>query len=148
MRDIMDRRELLGVLSAGAAGLVAFHGGQAHADLGGPYDDPIKALGECAKLCDEAAGHCLDELRKGGRHAEHHTKAHEAAMDCRAFCALAATLTARRSPMARYAHMGAVAACRACAEACESCYDDIMKQCARSARVCERLCRQMASNAG
>ena len=115
----MDRRELLGVLSAGAAGLVALSGGQARADLDGPHDDPIKTLGECAKICDEAAHHCLDELRKGGKHAEDHAKAHEAAMDCRAFCVLAATLMARKSPMARYAHMGAVAACRECAEACD-----------------------------
>jgi hypothetical protein len=144
MRDIMDRRELLGVLSAGAAGLVALSGGQARADQEGPHDDPIKALGECAKICDEAARHCLDELRMGGTRAEKHTKAHEAAMDCRAFCALAATLMARKSPMAKYAHMGAVAACRECAEACEGCYDEIMKECAQTCRMTEKLCRRMA----
>ena len=62
----MDRRELLGVLGAGAAGLVALSGGQARADHEGPRDDPVKTLGELAKLCDEAAAHCLDELRRGG----------------------------------------------------------------------------------
>ena len=120
----MDRRELLGVLGAGAAGLVALGGGQARADHEGPHDDPIKTLGECAKACDEAAHHCLDELRKGGQHAEDHAKAHEAAMDCQAFCVLTATLMARKSPMAKYAHLGAVAACRDCAEACEGCHDE------------------------
>jgi hypothetical protein len=144
LRDIMDRRELLGVLGAGAAGLVALDGGQARADQEGPHDDPIKTLGECAKICDEAARHCLDEYRHGGKHAEDHTRANKAAMDCRDFCVLAAKLMARKSPMARYAHMGAVAACRACAEASEHCYDEVMKECARQTRICERMCRRLA----
>ena len=143
----MDRRQLLGVLSASAAGLVALGGGQALADLEEPYDDPIKTLGECAKICDEAANHCLDELRKGGKHAEAHAKTHEAVMDCQAFCVLTATLMARKSPMAKYAHQGAVAACRKCAVACEACRDGIMKECAILCRVCEKICHQIVVSA-
>ena len=140
----MDRRQLLGVLSASAAGLVALGGGQALADLEEPYDDPIKTLGECAKICDEAANHCLDELRKGGKHAEAHAKTHEAVMDCQAFCVLTATLMARKSPMAKYAHLGSVAACRDCAAACEDCQHSIMKECAKLCRECEKYCSRMA----
>ena len=147
MRDIMDRRELLAVLGAGAAGLVALRGGQAHAGIEGPHADHIKTLGECAKICDEAAQHCLDELRKGGKHAEAHAKAHEAVMDCQAFCVLTATLMARKSPMAKYAHQGAVAACRKCAVACEACHDGIMKECAILCRVCEKICHQIVVSA-
>ena len=143
----MDRRQLLGVLSASAAGLVALGGGQAFADLEEPYDDPIKTLGECAKICDEAANHCLDELRKGGKHAEAHAKTHEAVMDCQAFCVLTATLMARKSPMAKYAHQGAVAACRKCAVACEACHNGIMKECAILCRVCEKICHQIVVSA-
>ncbi len=140
----MDRRELLGVLSAGAAGLVALRGVPARADLEGPPVDPIKTLGECAKACDEAASHCLDELRKGGKHAEDHARAHKAVMDCQAFCVLAATLMARKSPMVKYAHQGAIAACRDCVTACEGCYGRIMRDCVKACRMCEKICTQMA----
>ncbi len=140
----MDRRELLAVLGAGAAGLVALRGGQAHAGNEGPHDDHIETLGECARMCDEAAQHCLDELRKGGKHAEDHARAHKAAMDCRAFCTLTATLMARKSPMAKYAHLGSVAACRDCAAACEDCQHSIMKECAKLCRECEKFCSRMA----
>lgn len=142
----MDRRELLGILGAGAAGLVAWPGGRARADFEGPHDDHIKTLGECAKACDEAARHCLDELYKGGKHAEDHARAHEAAMDCQAFCVLTATLMARKSPMAKHAHLGAVAACGKCASACEGCQDVIMKECAQACRVCEKICRQVVAS--
>jgi len=140
----MDRRELLGVLGAGAAGFAVLGGGQARADHEGHHDEHIKTLGECAKVCNQSAHHCLDQLKKGGPHAEHHAKAHEAAMDCQAFCVLTATLMARSSPMARYAHSACADACRDCAAACEGHQDDIMKECVKSCRECEKMCRQMA----
>ena len=71
-------------------------------------------------------------------------KAHEAAMDCQAFYALTATLTARSSPMAKYAHGACADACRDCAAACEGHQDEIMKECVKACRDCEKLCRQMA----
>jgi hypothetical protein len=141
----MDRRELLGLLGTGAAGLVALRGGEARADHEGPRYDHIKRLGECAKICDDVAHFCLDELRKGGKHADDHAKAHEAAMDCQAFCALAATLMARRSPRAKYAIQGAAASCGDCATACEVCRDNLMRECIRICRECEEMCRRMAA---
>jgi hypothetical protein len=145
MRDIMDRRELLGVLGVGAAGLVALRTSQAHADDEETHDDPVKTLGECAKLCDEVAHHCLDELRQGGSHADLHDKAHEAAMDCQAFCVLTATLMARKSPVAKYAHLGSAAACANCADACEGRQGNIMKECVKICRECEKLCRRLSA---
>ena len=71
----MVRRELLGVLSAGAAGLVALSGATARGDEGHEHDGHIKILNECAKVCNEASHHCLGEVKKGGPHAEHHAKA-------------------------------------------------------------------------
>ena len=141
----MERRELLGILGAGAAGLVAMSGGTANAAPEGPHDGHIKTIGECAKVCNEAAHHCLSELKKGGgAHAEHHAKSHEAAMDCQEFCTLAATLTARSSPMAKYAHQACADACRDCAAACEGQQDAIMKECVKACRDCEKVCRSMA----
>ena len=141
----MDRRELLGVLGASAAGLVAVGGGTARADGHDPHehDGHIKTIGDCAKVCNEAAHHCLTELKKGGPHAEHHAKAHEAAMDCQAFCVLTATLVARSSPYAKYAHGACADACRDCAAACEGHQDEVMKRCAEACRKCEEVCRQM-----
>jgi hypothetical protein len=138
----MDRRELLGVL--GAASLVAMSGGTANAAPEGPHDGHIKTIGECAKVCNEAAHHCLTEVKKGGPHAEHHAKSLEAAMDCQEFCTVAATLTARSSPMAKYAHQACADACRDCAAACEGQQDAIMKECVKACQDCEMLCRTMA----
>jgi hypothetical protein len=142
----MDRRKMLGVLSAGAAGLVALGGGSARADHEHERDEHIKTIGECAKACNEAAHHCLGEVKKGGPHAEHHAKAHEAAIDCQAFCTLTAALTARSSPMAKYAHAACADACRDCAAACEGHQDDIMKECVKACRACETVCRHMAGS--
>ena len=79
-----------------------------------------------------------------GEHREHHAKAHELAMDCQAFCVLAATLMARSSPLARFAHQACAEACGCCAEECEKGQGEIMKNCATRCRECEQTCRAMA----
>ncbi len=143
----MDRRELLGVLSAGAAGMVAMGGATAQAAKAGPHDEHIKTIGECAIACNEAAHHCLSELRKGSaKHAGHHATAHEAAMDCQAFCTLTATLTARQSPFAKYAHQACADACRDCAAACQGQEDAVMKECVTACLECEKMCRRMSAS--
>jgi hypothetical protein len=144
-RNSMVRRELLGVLSAGAAGLVALGGATARGDEGHEHDGHIKILNECGKVCNEASRHCLGEVKKGGPHAEHHAKAHEAAMDCQAFCTLTAALMARSSPMAKYAHAACADACRDCAVACEGHQDAIMKECVQACHDCEKVCRPMGA---
>ena len=139
----MDRRELLGVMGAGAAGLVAM-GGTARADH--EHSGQTKIMNDCATACNEAAHHCLGELAKGGSgHAAHHAKAHEAAMDCQEFCKLAATLMARTSPMAKYAHEACADACRDCATACEGQSDPVMTACIKSCLECEKACRHMSA---
>ena len=140
----MDRRDLLSALGAGAAGLVALSGGTARADQEQEHGEHVKTIGECALVCNHAAHHCLGELKKGGPHAEHHATSHEAAMDCQAFCALTATLMARSSPYAKYAHGACADACRDCAAACEAQQDEIMKECVKACHECEKVCRQMA----
>jgi hypothetical protein len=140
----MDRRELLSALGAGAAGLVALSGGTVRADQEQEHGEHVKTIGECALVCNQAAHHCLSELKKGGPHAELHVKSHEAAMDCQAFCALTATLMARSSPYSKYAHRACAEACRDCAAACEGQQDEIMKECVKACHECEKVCRQMA----
>ncbi len=141
----MDRRELLGVLGAGAAGLVAFGGSAARAGAqSDEHEEHIKIIGHCALVCNEAAHHCLEELKKGGPHAAHHVKSHEAAMDCQAFCVLAATMSARRSPMAKYAHAACAEACGDCAAACAGQDAKIMTECAEACLACEKICKSMS----
>jgi hypothetical protein len=145
----MDRREVLSILGAGAAGLVAMGGGSTRADdQEHKLDGHIKTISDCAKFCNEAAHHCLRQLKKGGPLAEYHAAAHEAAMDCQAFCTLTAALMARRSPMAKHAHQACGNACHDCAAACEGHQDDIMKECVTACRDCEKVCRQMAGGPG
>jgi hypothetical protein len=62
---------------------------------------------------------------------------------CQASCVLTATLTARSSPMADYAHKACADACRDCAAACEGHKDDIMTGCVKACRECEEVCRQL-----
>ncbi|WP_337175076.1 four-helix bundle copper-binding protein [Paludisphaera sp.] len=139
----MDRRELLGVLGVGAFGIAAT-GGTARADREGhEHDEHVAMLGRCAKVCNEAARHCLGELKKGGEHQDHHAKAHEATMDCQAFCTLAAALTARSSRMSKYAYAACADACRDCAAACEGQQAEIMQACLKACRECEQMCRQL-----
>ncbi len=143
----MDRRELLGILGAGTAGLVAWGGAAGADDKVHQHDDHIKTIGECAKVCNQAAHHCLTEMSKGSSHAGLHAKAHEATMDCQEFCRVTAALMARTSPMAKYAHRACADACRDCAAACGGHQDEIMTACVQACRECEKVCRQMAEGA-
>lgn len=142
----MDRRELLGLMGVGAVGLVTT-GARGEAVTGHEHDEHIKTIGECVRACNEASRHCLSELKKeSSDHREHHARAHELTMDCQAFCVLAATLMARSSSLAGYAHRACAEACRCCAEECEKGQAEIMKECAKRCRDCEQVCRSMAKS--
>ena len=155
----MDRRELLGWMGASAAGLLA--AGASRASVSDDDDDRehehhehhhehcehMKTIGECIRACNEATQHCLEHLKKdSSEHREHHAKALELTRDCQEFCILAATLTARKSPLAMYAHEACAEACRCCAEECEKSRGEILKGCARKCRECEQVCRTMCKD--
>src|SRR3954468_14861936 len=79
----MDRRELLGMMGIGAAGLIA---NTACGAVAGDQDrhehhEHMKTIGECAMICNGAAHHCLNELKKEkSEHREDHARAHELTM--------------------------------------------------------------------
>ncbi len=148
----MDRRELLGWMGTGAAGLFVASSNEAqaqehepeHDHQGHKHAEHLKILGECIRACNEASHHCLEHLKaRTGEDREHHAKAHELTIDCQAFCVLAATLMARSSPLASYAHQACAEACRCCADECEKGHGEIMKDCATRCRECEQACRNM-----
>lgn len=140
----MERRELLTLLGAGAAGLVA--SGSARAD---DDDDKKKAdhdhmatMGRCAAACNMVTAHCLNEIHKGG--SENSAALGKVATftnDCQTFCIQALTLMARKSPMATYAHKACADACRDCADVCDKSSNEHIKKCAEICRECEKACR-------
>jgi hypothetical protein len=144
----MERREMLGVLGASAAGLVAMSGGNAPAQgqqSGGQGRQGHSIMDECARVCNETAAHCLHQAHQGGNQNQGvHLKAHEATMDCQAFCHLTSALMARKSPYSAYAHQACADACRDCAAACDKGQDETMKRCADVCRRCEEHCRRQA----
>lgn len=146
---MMDRREMLGALGAGAIGLSAL---SAQADdssadacctLDKAHEDCLKACGDCAKACDMTFNHCYNEVAEGKKE---HAKAMRLAADCAAFCGLSACMIAKHSPLM-------VHSCAACAEACRTTAAEVgrfdsqpMKDAARKLHECEQSCRTMVAN--
>jgi hypothetical protein len=155
----MDRRELLGALGAGAAGLLAAGGSaeaqeqnrfQYRSQLDKTHVDCLDACTACAAVCNEASHHCLAQIQKGSTDKDHHARAHHLAMDCATVCAASAALVARQSPLMDLQCNACADACRRCAEECEKDQSDasIMKDCVRICRECERSCREMVRAMG
>jgi hypothetical protein len=143
----MNRREMMGAMGLGAAALT-MSGVAAKAGEGGldeKCEQDLKVMGECAKLCNEVAHHCLEAICKKEGDPEKHAKVHELAMDCAEFCGMSACLMSRQSPLAKYAHEANALACQDLAEACEQHKgSDLVKRCGEQARKCAEVCRQAA----
>ncbi len=151
----MDRRELLGVLGATAAGLAAATGGsafgqdaKAHDHAHGEGDIHARcadACTECEKMCNQAFHHCFKQVQAGKLG---HAKAMHMCVDCGDVCGTAGKLVARMSPLMTHT-------CRACAECCEACIaecekldDPGVKEFVASLRACARSCREMVEAMG
>jgi len=155
----MERREMLGVVGLGAAGLLAA-GRNAEADdasrfkyqsqLDKTHVDCLDACTASAAACNEASHHCWMQLEKGSTDKEHHAHAHHMTADCAAMCAVSAALVARQSPLMDAQCNACADACRRCAEECDKSHANasIMKDCARLCRECEKSCREMVRAMG
>jgi hypothetical protein len=157
-----NRRELIGVLGTGAAGLALLsrhsEAGQdqvAPAVRGQHGHDPrhsamlkecAEACGHCAATCNETFHHCIGQAAAG---KTEHAKMAQMVADCAAFCTLSAAMIARHSALM-------VESCRACAEACRRCAeecsssgpDEHMKNCIAACKKCEESCRNMVKAMG
>jgi hypothetical protein len=144
----MDRRELLGVLGATAAGLAAVTGGTASAQekgehghgKGGIHAQCAEACVDCEKHCNEGFHHCYKQVQAG---KQDYVKAMHLCVDCGDVCSTSGKLVARMSPL--MAHT-----CRACAECCDDCIaaceklnDPEMKEVVKALQTCIRSCREM-----
>jgi len=146
----MERRELLAMLGAGAAGLLMSGSAEAAgADHANDVDhEHLGKIGECALVCNATTHHCLEQLKKeGSENRAIHARALQMTNDCQTFCVQAATLMARSSPLAKYAHQACAEACSECATACEQGQDEMMKKCAEACRACEKACRACCAKA-
>jgi hypothetical protein len=146
----MDRRHMLGLMGAGAAGVLAASGRAARADHEhGKHHEHITMLGKCAMHCAESASHCLDALCKGEGDREAHAKALEMAAGCKEFCSLTAGLLACDNPLKQYAFEGCAHACRDCAAACEKAGGGhVMEACVKMCRECAEHCEKMGKEHG
>jgi hypothetical protein len=146
---IMNRREVLGILGAGAAGLTAYAGSRAAAD--DPHDKHAehfircaKACAECLQECDSCYHHCAGLVIEGHKD---HARTMKLCVDCGEICSAATKLAARLSGLA-------VILCEACAKACDECGaacgkypdDNHMVKCATACRDCAAACRDMIKN--
>jgi Domain of Unknown Function (DUF326) len=157
-----NRRELLGVLGAGATGLAALanRSEAGEQQVAPSADQPIhhdprhaamlkecaEACGHCEAACNETFHHCIAQAAAG---KTEHAKMAQMVIDCAAFCTLSAAMIARHSPLM-------VESCRACGEACRRCaeecgsaeHGEIMKNCVLACKRCEESCRNMVKAMG
>ena len=142
----MHRRELLGVLGATAAGLVAIDGGEAHAaPLDKAHADCLKACSDCATECNETFHHCVVQVAEGKKE---HAKALSLVSDCAEFCGLSATMIAKHSAMMVHSCLACAEVCKACAAECDKFDSAQMKACVKACRECETSCREMVKAMG
>lgn len=100
-----------------------------------------KACAACQVECDFCYAHCKKLVLEGRKE---HAPTMQHCIDCADCCKLAASLTARLSPLS-------VEACDCCAKCCDKCAAECDKhkddpqtaQCAKSCRECAKACRDM-----
>lgn len=146
----MDRRAMLGIVGATAAGLSAATGGTAHAqqDEGRKQLDKDKIHRECAEACF----HCEHECSTGFHHCYKqvqagklaHARSMQLCNDAADICSTTGRHVARISSAAMV-HSGRACAeiCDACAEECQKLHDPVMEGVIESLRKCARSCREM-----
>lgn len=149
------RRELLGALATGAAGLAVATNRTEAAQAASQDDNPQHAAmkksccdvcADCADACNKAFHHCVQQAA-GGKLP--HAKMAQTVVDCAAFCALSAQMISRSSTMMALSCAACADACRRCAQECESFDTDLtMKTCVDACKRCEESCRNMVKTMG
>jgi hypothetical protein len=152
---MLRRRELLGAIAGGAAGMGLLTG-LSHADSqvsdeGKHEHSPIMkaccdTCAECAKACNRAFHHCVTQAAMG---KAVHAKMAQMVADCGAFCGLSSEMIARGSALMALSCRACADACRRCAEECAVAATDAeMKMCIESCERCEESCRNMLKAMG
>jgi hypothetical protein len=152
---IMDRRELLGVLGATAAGLAAVTGGETLAQQAKPHaheegrgdihEKCAEACVDCEKHCNQGFHHCYRQISSG---KQQHARAMHLCVDCGEVCSTAGKLVARMSPLMTYTCHACAESCEACIAECEKLNDPEMKETIAALRTCAQSCREMVKAMG
>jgi hypothetical protein len=137
----MDRREMLGMLGAGAVGLAAMSGREAIAhEFAAADKECLEACADCARACDLAFHFCLSEVWEGKKE---YAPPLEYFVSCADFCALSASNLTKHSPLIAFS-------CIACGDACNETLDVVskfdaeqMKAAAQALARCEKSCKSM-----
>ena len=146
----MDRRELLGVLGATAAGLTAVTGARAQEEKGRHGHGDIhercaEACADCEKHCNHGFHHCYKQVEAG---KQEHAKAMHLCVDCGEVCSTAGKLVARMSPLMIFTCHACAESCEACLKECEKLNDPEMRVVVASLRRCAATCREMVKAMG
>jgi len=146
----MDRREMLGMVGAGAIGLTAMAAradekvcDESCCELDKVHADCFKACSDCAKACDQTFHHCFMQVAAGKKE---HAKSLHLASDCAGFCTLSASMIAKHSPLMAYSCASCADACKATAAEVEKFDSEEMKAAAKTLRACEKSCREMVAS--
>lgn len=140
----MDRREMLGVLGATAAGLTAVVGASEADAAQTGKDDMHERCAEdcvdCEKECNQGFHHCYKQVQAG---KPDHARAMHLCVDCGDACSTAGKLVARMSPLMTHTCRACAACCDDCIAACEKLNDPDMKQVIEALRKCAKTCHEM-----
>ena len=149
----MDRRELLGVLGATAAGLAAVTGAASaqeakhdhkHAE-GDIHEACAEACVDCEKECNQGFHHCFKQVQAG---KAQYAKAMHLCVDCGEVCSTSAKLVARMSPLMTFTCHACAESCDACLAECEKLNDAEMKEVVAALRKCSASCKEMVKAMG
>lgn len=145
----MDRREMLGVVGAAAAGLAFTAGDEARGEpvtskTGDGYAECscqcVESCTDCMNWCNECYVHCFREVSKG---KSQYAKVMQLCVDCGEICGTAAKLVARESVVMSHACQACAAGCEDCIAECEKLDDPKTKEAIDSMRKCAGSCRAM-----
>lgn len=144
----MDRREMLGVLGATAAGLTAVGGSAAvaqqhHQD--NIHEECAEACVTCAKVCNQGFHHCYKKVTEGQKE---HAKSMHLLADCGDICATAGKLVARMSPLMVHTCAACGASCEDTLKVVQAIHDDEMRETIQTLQKCRDTCREMVRQMG
>jgi hypothetical protein len=146
----MIRREMLGMLGVGAAGLVATtsaraaaqHQGHGHGDV---HEECAEACVNCEKECNQGFHHCFTQVQAG---KTEHAKAMHLLADCGDICGTSGKLVARMSPLMVHTCAACAASCADTIAAVEALKDDEMTETLEALRACQTSCTEMVKAMG
>ena len=146
----MDRREMFGLLGAGAVGLAALSGREAAAQapsakLDSAHKECLEACSDCATACDMAFHHCAMQVAEGKKD---HAKPLHYFADCSGFCSLSAANIAKHSPLMAFSCVGCGEACKATLAVVSAFDSEEMKAATKALARCEKSCMAMLDAMG